>query len=570
MAHGLLTELISLLALAVIAVAAVSVLRLPSVIGYLFVGLLVGPHAIGLVEHSEVTHTMGEIGVAFLLFAIGLEFSIPQFLKMRHVLVWLGGAQVLAGTFFGALIAMWIGLPMAPAIVVGGALSMSSTAIVIKQLTDQGELSLRHGNLSLGVLLFQDLAAVPFLVVIPLLAQDGQQSMFQLLGFALIKAAIVFALMLTIGARVLRPLFQKVASTQSKELFTLTVLFVSSCAAWFTNLVGLSLALGAFLAGMMLAETEFRHHIDHELRPFRDLLLGVFFITVGMQLDIATLLPEINWILLLVAGMTLGKGSLIALLAYFYNKDIRIAARVGLVLGHGGEFGLALLALALANGVVENPQNQMILASVVISMFIAPLLVKYNHSLTTRLDKAAPAEIHDLDDIAAANQSVSGHVLICGYGRVGSQIAKMLKEDNVTYVAIDQSPENIKVAWEDGEPVFFGDATNPGVLAALAIQRAQAVVISFSDEDLAVLTLKQIKAVRADIPVLVRSYDDTSLERLIAAGASDVLPETFETGLMLTLNLLLVLGFSEDEVDQRLHRERTRHKNEKALRFDTE
>ena len=570
MAHGLLTELISLLALAVIAVAAVSVLRLPSVIGYLFVGLLVGPHAIGLVEHSEVTHTMGEIGVAFLLFAIGLEFSIPQFLKMRHVLVWLGGAQVLAGTFFGALIAMWIGLPMAPAIVVGGALSMSSTAIVIKQRTDQGELSLRHGNLSLGVLLFQDLAAVPFLVVIPLLAQDGQQSMFQLLGFALIKAAIVFALMLTIGARVLRPLFQKVASTQSKELFTLTVLFVSSCAAWFTNLVGLSLALGAFLAGMMLAETEFRHHIDHELRPFRDLLLGVFFITVGMQLDIATLLPEINWILLLVAGMTLGKGSLIALLAYFYNKDIRIAARVGLVLGHGGEFGLALLALALANGVVENPQNQMILASVVISMFIAPLLVKYNHSLTTRLDKAAPAEIHDLDDIAAANQSVSGHVLICGYGRVGSQIAKMLKEDNVTYVAIDQSPENIKVAWEDGEPVFFGDATNPGVLAALAIQRAQAVVISFSDEDLAVLTLKQIKAVRADIPVLVRSYDDTSLERLIAAGASDVLPETFETGLMLTLNLLLVLGFSEDEVDQRLHRERTRHKNEKALRFDTE
>jgi len=570
MAHGLLTELISLLALAVIAVAAVSVLRLPSVIGYLFVGLLVGPHAIGLVEHSEVTHTMGEIGVAFLLFAIGLEFSIPQFLKMRHVLVWLGGAQVLAGTFFGALVAMWIGLPMAPAIVVGGALSMSSTAIVIKQLTDQGELSLRHGNLSLGVLLFQDLAAVPFLVVIPLLAQDGQQSMFQLLGFALIKAAIVFALMLTIGARVLRPLFQKVASTQSKELFTLTVLFVSSCAAWFTNLVGLSLALGAFLAGMMLAETEFRHHIDHELRPFRDLLLGVFFITVGMQLDIATLLPEINWILLLVAGMTLGKGSLIALLAYFYNKDIRIAARVGLVLGHGGEFGLALLALALANGVVENPQNQMILASVVISMFIAPLLVKYNHSLTTRLDKAAPAEIHDLDDIAAANQSVSGHVLICGYGRVGSQIAKMLKEDNITYVAIDQSPENIKVAWEDGEPVFFGDATNPGVLAALAIQRAQAVVISFSDEDLAVLTLKQIKAVRADIPVLVRSYDDTSLERLIAAGASDVLPETFETGLMLTLNLLLVLGFSEDEVDQRLHRERTRHKNEKALRFDTE
>lgn len=570
MGHGLLTEFISLLALAVVAVATVSVLRLPSVIGYLFVGLFVGPHALGLIEHSDTTHVLGEIGVAFLLFAIGLEFAIPQFLKMRHVLIWLGGAQVLAGTFFGALIAMWIGLPMAPAIVVGGALSMSSTAIVIKQLTDQGELSLRHGNLSLGVLLFQDLAAVPFLVLIPLLAQDGGESMVKLLGFAFVKAAIVFAVMLFIGVRVLRPLFQKVAATQSKELFTLTVLFVSSCAAWFTNLVGLSLALGAFLAGMMLAETEFRHHIDHELRPFRDLLLGIFFITVGMQLDVAALWSELHWIALLVAGLTMGKGSLIAVLAYFYNKDMRVAARVGLVLGHGGEFGLALLALALSTGIVESTQNQIILASVVISMFIAPLLVKYNGSFTAALAETASAEADDLGEIAAANESVAGHVIICGYGRVGSQMAQMLKTDGIDYIAIDTSPENVKTAWEDGESVFFGNASNPGVLSALAIDRARAVVISFSDEELAVLTLRQIKAVRADIPVLVRSYDDTSLERLIAAGASDVLPETFETGLMLTLNLLMVLGFSEEDVDERLHRERARHHKDKALRIDAD
>lgn len=568
MGHGLLTEFISLLGLAVVAVAAVSVFRLPSVIGYLFVGLFVGPHAIGLIEHSETTHVLGEIGVAFLLFAIGLEFAIPQFMKMRHVLIWLGGAQVLAGTVSGAFIGTWIGLPLAPAIVVGGALSMSSTAIVIKQLTEQGELSLRHGNLSLGVLLFQDLAAVPFLVLIPLLAQDGEQSMLQLLAFAFVKAAVVFALMLFIGARVLRPLFQRVAATQSKELFTLTVLFVSSCAAWFTNLVGLSLALGAFLAGMMLAETEFRHHIDHELRPFRDILLGVFFITVGMQLDVTALWSELHWIALLVVGLTIGKGSLITFLAYIYHKDVHVAARVGLVLGHGGEFGLALLALALSTGIVEGTQNQIILASVVLSMFIAPLLVKSNGPLTNWLVKTKDSEAQDIGEIAAATEAVNGHVLICGFGRVGTQMAEMLKLDGIDYVAIDSSPENVKTAWEDGEPVFFGDASHPGVLSALAINRARAVVISFSDEDRAVLTLRQIKSVREDIPVLVRSYDDTSLERLMAAGASDVLPETFETGLMLTLNLMLVLGFSEEEVDERLHRERARHHKEKALRID--
>ena len=565
MGHGLLTELISLLALSVSAVAVVSWLRLPSIIGYLFVGLFVGPHAIGLIHHSETTHLLGEIGVAFLLFAIGLEFSIPQFLKMRHVLIWLGGAQVLVGTISGTVIAMWIGMPLAPAIIVGGALSMSSTAIVIKQLTDQGELTLRHGNLSLGILLFQDLAAVPFLVVIPLLAQEGEQAMLQVLGWALVKAAIVFAVMLFVGNRVLRPLFQRVANMQSPELFTLTVLFVSSCAAWFTNLVGLSLALGAFIAGMMLAETEFRHHIEHELRPFRDLLLGVFFITVGMQLDVVAITQQINLILLLVVGLVIGKGGLIILLAYVYNKNVRVASRVGIVLGHGGEFGLALLALAFANGLVPTEQNQIILASIVISMFIAPLLVRYNEQFSTRLEKLGADETEQIDDIAAATQDQSGHVLIFGFGRVGSQMAAMLKQDDIEYVGLDQNSNIVKLAWEDGEPVYYGDASNPHVLKALAIGRARAVVISFNNEDLAVRVLQQVKSVAPDIPVLVRSYDDTSLHRLLSAGASEVLPETFETGLMLTLNLLLILGMSEEEVDERLHRERQRHHEQKQL-----
>ncbi len=502
------------------------------------------------------------------MFSIGLEFSLTKLVTMKRIVFGFGTSQVVISILIVMIIAWLLEMDWRVGLALGGALAMSSTAIVIKMLSERLELNTLHGNLSLGVLLFQDLAAVPFLVLIPLLAQDGEQSMLQLLAFAFVKAAVVFALMLFIGARVLRPLFQRVAATQSKELFTLTVLFVSSCAAWFTNLVGLSLALGAFLAGMMLAETEFRHHIDHELRPFRDILLGVFFITVGMQLDVTALWSELHWIALLVVGLTIGKGSLITFLAYIYNKDVHVAARVGLVLGHGGEFGLALLALALSTGIVEGTQNQIILASVVLSMFIAPLLVKSNGPLTNWLVKTKDSEAQDIGEIAAATEAVNGHVLICGFGRVGTQMAEMLKLDDIDYVAIDSSPENVKTAWEDGEPVFFGDASHPGVLSALAINRARAVVISFSDEDLAVLTLRQIKSVREDIPVLVRSYDDTSLERLMAAGASDVLPETFETGLMLTLNLMLVLGFSEEEVDERLHRERARHHKEKALRID--
>ncbi|MEM7466277.1 MAG: cation:proton antiporter [Pseudomonadota bacterium] len=570
MGHALLTELLSLLGLSVVAVATVSWLRLPSVIGYLFVGVFVGPHAIGLIEHSETTHTLGEVGVAFLLFAIGLEFSIPQFLKMRHVLVWLGATQVILGTVSGAAIAMAIGMPMASAIIVGGALSMSSTAIVIKQLTDQGELALRHGNLSLGVLLFQDLAAVPFLVIIPLLADPSEQAMLTVLGIALMKGAAVFAVMLLLGVRILRPLFQKVANTQSPELFTLTVLFVSSCAAWFTNAVGLSLALGAFIAGMMLSETEFRHHIDNELRPFRDLLLGVFFITVGMQLDLIVIFNQLHWIALLVFGLTIGKGGLIALLTFAYNKNTRVASRVGMVLGHGGEFGLALLALALSTGIVESTDNQIILASIVISMFIAPLLVRYNESLSARFE-IAPPDVHDrVEEIAASTEKNDEHVIIFGFGRVGSQMAGILKEDQVQYVALDNNPQVVKIAWEDDEPVYYGDGTNPHVLHALGINRASAVVISFNDEDLAVRVLQQIKTMAPNIPVLVRSYDDSSLHRLLAAGASEVLPETFETSLMLTLNLLLTLGFSEQAVDDRLHRERERHREAKVLRGQEE
>ncbi|MFZ0487157.1 MAG: cation:proton antiporter, partial [Arenicellales bacterium] len=365
MEHNLLTEILTLLAVSVFVIGVFRRLKLPPLLGYLFVGIGVGPHALGWFNDSDAAAVLGEIGIAFLLFAIGLQFSVPQFLAMRSVLLRLGGTQVLVGTATGALVAWWIGIPWAAAVVVGGALAMSSTAIVVKQLTDQFELQTRHGNMSLGILLFQDLAAVPFLVAIPILASGAADDLGLALTYAVFKGILALALMLAVGRLALRRLFDEVAASGSAELFTLTAILVALVAAWVTSLLGLSLALGAFLAGMMLSETEYRHQIEVELRPFKDILLGLFFISVGMQLNLAVTAHLWPWILLLAAGLIIGKGSLIGLLAWWYSRDPATGLRTGFVLGHGGEFGLALLALALNTGLLRPGDSQPILAAVV-------------------------------------------------------------------------------------------------------------------------------------------------------------------------------------------------------------
>lgn len=551
MDHSILDQSLLLLTLAVISVALFRRLGLPPILGYLAVGTLLGPHALGWLEHGPVIHLLGEIGVAFLLFAIGLEFSLGQFWAMRRTLLGLGGAQVAIGTLSGALIAWWIGIPRAAAIVVGGALAMSSTAIVIKQLTDQLELQDRHGRLSLGILLFQDLAAVPFLVMIPILATAGDASLLLPLLWALAKAVFAFGVMLGLGRTVLRPLFAEVAAARSAELFTLTVLLVSLLAAWLTALLGLSLALGAFLAGMMLSETEYRHQIEVDIRPFRDVLLGLFFVTVGMQLDLSVL-PELwFWVLLLVLGLVVGKGTLIGLLALATGSGRRAALRTGLVLGHGGEFGFALLSLALGTGLLALEDSQPILVAVVISMLIAPLLVRHNGALTRRAfppPRGSADEQQQAWEIARATADTDGHVVICGFGRVGQQLARLLRDEGLDYVALDLDPDMVKAGWEQGERVYYGDARHREVLAATGLERARALVIGFDQPQAALALLHQARGLRDDLPILVRARDDVHLQRLLAAGATEVVPETLETSLMLATQLLLLLDVPMERI----------------------
>lgn len=549
MEHDLLPEILTLLAVSVLLVGVFRRLHLPPLLGYLFVGIMLGPHALGWFDNQGAAQLLGEIGVAFLLFAIGLHFSVPQFVAMRSVLLGLGGAQVLVGTVSGALIAWWIGIPLEAAVVVGGALAMSSTAIVVKQLTDQFELQARHGNMALGVLLFQDLAAVPFLVAIPILAADAGNGLVTALGFAVVKGALALAIMLAAGRLALRRLFDEVAAAGSTELFTLTVLLVTLLAAWITSLLGLSLALGAFLAGMMLSETAYRHQIDNELRPFKDILLGLFFISVGMELNLAVL-PELwPWILALVIGLILGKGGVIALLSWWYSKVPGVALRTGLVLGHGGEFGLALLALALSTGLLSAADSQPILASIVITMVAAPLLIRYNEQAAEWLLPTERLPDAHADKIAEAMQDAERHVVICGFGRVGGQMGSLLHAEGIPYVALDLRPERVKQGWEADERVFYGDASHREILRAVGLESASALVISFNDDATASKIVHCARSLRRDVPILVRSEDDSNLESLLSAGATEVIPETLEASLMLTTNLMLLLKTPTERID---------------------
>ena len=538
-----------LLVAAVLAVALFRRINLPPILAYLFVGLTIGPHALGWFDAAEETYLLGEIGIAFLLFAIGLEFSLPQFWSMRQTLLGLGGAQVLIGTISGALIAWLTGIPWGAALVVGGALAMSSTAIVVKQLTDQVELQLPHGRLALGILLFQDLAAVPFLVVIPILASSTEQSLAIPLLLALLKTALAFAILLTAGRYLLRPLFHEVAAARSAELFTLTVLLVSLVAAWLTHALGLSLALGAFLAGMMLSETEYRHQIETDIRPFRDVLLGLFFVMVGMQLNLA-LLPSLwPWIALLVIGLVFGKGILIFALTKLLGHPTKTAIRTGLVLAHGGEFGFALLALALQTGLLSSQASQPILVAAVMSMLIAPILVRHSNTLAQKFcpDKKVISSAQ-AEGIAQALQSTGNHVIICGFGRVGRNMAGFLRDEDLAYVGLDLDPLRVKEAWDDGQAVYYGDAARRDILLAAGLARARALVISFDDAHKTLNILQVARSLRKDIPILVRARDDANLHQFLRAGATEVVPETLEASLMLATQLLLLLDIPAEKI----------------------
>ena len=543
MADSVLVDVLVLLAATLLVVASLRRLRLPPVLGFLVVGAALGPHALGWVEDNETTSTLAEFGVVFLLFTLGLEFSLPRMIAMRNEVFALGSAQVaLTAAAFGG-IAWWLGSPPAVAIVLGGAVAMSSTAIVIQQLTEQGELNRTHGRLSFGILLFQDLAFVPFLALAGVIGAAGSEYSVAEVVAAVAKGAAALAIVLAAGRWLLRPLFHEIAGSRTPELFTLAVLFVAMAAAWATHAVGLSLALGGFLAGMMLAETEYRYQVDAGIRPFRDMLLGLFFVTVGMQLDPGLLAQQTLVVSGLLVGLLVLKAGVVAMVSRRYAGNWFKALRTGIVLSEGGEFGFALIALLLQNRLISQDLTQLLLAAITLSMVLSPFLIRHNKKLARYLLREKGPVETALSRTEAATDALARreHVILCGYGRVGQNVGRVLESQGFEYLAMDLDPFRVRTAREAGEPVIYGDAADERVLSAVGLEHASAVVITFSDPDRALDIVKAIRRVNGEVPLLVRMADDARLEQLHAAGATEVVPETLEAALMLVSHALLVL-----------------------------
>lgn len=539
----MLSEILILLTAAVVVVALFRRLHLPAILGYLMVGVLVGPAGLGLVEESEHIHILSELGVVFLLFTIGLELSIPQLLAMRGVVLGVGGAQVGLTTAVVALLAWLLGLSWQGAVIAGGLLAMSSTAVVVKQLTEQVELGTRHGRMALGVLLFQDIAVIPFLILIPVLGGGAEGSLWASLGEALLRGLVAVAVLLAAGHWLLRRLFREVARARSAELFTLTVLLVSIAAAAGTYAMGLSLALGAFLAGMMLAETEYRHQIESDIRPFQDVLLGLFFVSVGMRLDLWALPAVLHWVVLGLLALIIGKALLTMAIAMLAGAQRCVAMRTGLALAQGGEFGFVLLALARGAGLVDEQTGTVLLATVLLSMVAAPFILRHNGLIAKHYcGLGYRSDLRSLEqEVSASAQALDRHVIICGFGRLGQNIARLLEREGFSWLALDLDPTLIAEARAAGERVGYGDATRKEILQAAGIERARLVVITADETHFALKLLGQLRRLKPELPVLVRTQDEAHLEDLRRAGATEVVPEALEGSLMMAAHVLLML-----------------------------
>jgi CPA2 family monovalent cation:H+ antiporter-2 len=517
---------------------------LPPVLGYLGVGMTLGPLAIGLLPDSAATRALADIGVVFLLFTLGLDFMWPRMVAMRREVFGLGLLQFLTVTTAAALVVHTLGVTWTIAAIVGGALAMSSTAVVLHQLTDQSELNRTHGRLAFAVLLFQDLAFVPLLALVNALTVGnrafGSAAVVQLVASGLLALAV----MLAIGRWLLRPLFYEIAHSRVRELFTLTVLLVVLASAWITQRVGLSMALGAFLAGMMLAETEYRHQVEAAVRPFRELLLGLFFISVGMLLNVRLLYARFPIVMAMLALLLVSKILLSAVVTRVFVPSTFRAVRTAVVLAGGGEFGVALLTILLRRSEQLPPlYGQPLLVALILSMLASPLLIHYNRTIARLLlgERGPPITDLNREEAFAGELAKREHVILCGFGRVGQNIARVLESQGFEYLAVDLDPARIRLARGAGDPVVYGDSADEEMLQKIGLKSASVVIVAFSNPAVSIGIVRAVRRIRSDVPVLVRTQDDVGLAELTAAGATDVVPDTFEASLMLVSQVLILL-----------------------------
>lgn len=548
-----------LLASSVVVVAIFRSLHLPPIIGYLLVGALIGPNALSLMSDVEDARHLAEFGVVFLMFTIGLEFSLPRLFSMKRLVFGLGLAQVLVTMLVMWLLAEAFGVSWRSAIALGGALAMSSTAIASKLLVERGELDSAHGRQIMGVLLFQDLAVVPLLILLPALHGDGEELMHALMG-ALGKAVMVLAIVLFFGQRMMRGWFTLVAKRKSNELFMLNVLLITLGLAWLTEKTGLSLALGAFLAGMLISETEYRFMVEEDIKPFRDVLLGLFFITVGMYLDPRLIVQNFVAVIALLLALLVVKLLVVMGLVRLFGARAGTALRTGLWLCAGGEFGFVLLTLGVEQHLLEPKVTQTVLAAMVLSLVVAPFLIHFSDKIVLRFIASEWMQRSMmLTQIAARTITSDKHVILCGYGRTGQHLARFLEKENIPLVALDIDPERVREAAAAGDSVVFGDASQRETLIAAGLMRANVVVVTSNDAQLCLRVLHHAHELRPDLPVVVRAAGELDVARFKAAGAAEVVPEALESSVMLATHALALLGVPMQRVIRLLRETHQQH-----------
>jgi CPA2 family monovalent cation:H+ antiporter-2 len=531
-------------------------INLPPVLGYLLVGTLIGPHALNWVEGFAGVEHLAEFGVVFLMFSIGLEFSLPKLYAMKRIVFGLGFLQVLVTLGAVTAIALACGLSWQAGVALGGALAMSSTALLTKLLTDRLELDSKHGREVMGVLLFQDLAVVPLLILIPSFSRSPEQ-MAVMMGLALLKAVVVLSLVLFFGQNLMRKWFYIVARGKSAELFMLNVLLITLGLAYLTQVTGLSLALGAFVAGMLISETEYRHQVEEDIKPFRDVLMGLFFVTIGMMLDIPLVLQNFALVLAVLGALLVIKFALVGGLSRFFGSTPGTSMRTGLWLCAGGEFGFVLLSEIRNLHLAPSLALQAVLAALVLSMMLAPIIVHYSDRLVLRFASSEwLLRSMELTLVAAQSMQTEKHAIICGFGRSGQYLARFLAQENVSYVALDLDPERVREAAAAGENVVYGDTTRRETLVAAGIARASVLIVSFADTRAAEKVLRHVQELKPELPVVVRTLDEKDFDVLQRAGAAEVVPESLEASMMLASHALILLGVPINRVLKRIRQTR--------------
>lgn len=554
----------SLLAIMAVSLGATVVLnrfKMPNILAYLLAGCLIGPSVFGWVESPQDFTFLAEFGVVFLLFSLGLEFSIPKLLALRHSVFGLGSIQVsFCCAVFGVAV-WWWGTSVEAAIVIAGALALSSTAIVSKELAEMKQVHSRHGQLAIGVLLFQDLAAVVFLILVPVLG-GGDEGLWQALGWALLKGLGLMLLLLGLGKTLLPLLYTEVARTKSDEVFVLTTLVIVLMAAWITHSLHLSMALGGFVIGMMLGENQFRHQINSDIRPFKDILLGLFFVTIGMNIDVALLIEYWPRIILFSLGLIVIKAFLIALLVKWQKETRTTALQTGLNLAQAGEFGLALMTLGVMHKLVPADQASFIVLVAIMSMVASPFLIRHSDSLSHFIWRRLGGGKEQ--DTRSVEVPKKGHVIIGGFGRVGKTLANLLEQNEIDYIAIEQDVDQVSRQRKKDHNVIYGDCTKMAMLSSCHIDTARLAILTFHSMDIAKTSIAHIRSAGIKIPIIVRCAEQGDFNELISLGADAVVPEMLEASLVISAQVLALLQIDDSVIDKQIDVERRRQLTPKA------